>query len=144
MRKKHLKAALANEKAFSDGLIAEIDQLTQDKLTVERQRDSLNDENVSLYAANRSLADRATAYARANADLRRQLDTATRAFGEAFVKGEPEPPKGPSRPNRKKLTTQEVKDIRDAYFGGAKQKDLARTYGVNPATISRTIRGIYH
>ena len=52
--------------------------------------------------------------------------------------------KGPNRPNRKKLTPLEVKDIRIAFRGGMKQKDLADNYGVNPATISRTVRGIYH
>jgi len=53
-------------------------------------------------------------------------------------------PVGPNRPNRKKLTKQEVKDIRRAFRGGMKQKDLAENYGVNPATISRTVRGIYN
>jgi predicted DNA binding protein len=46
--------------------------------------------------------------------------------------------------NRKKLTEREVRDIREAYRGGMRQKDLADNYGVNPATISRTVRGIYH
>lgn len=51
---------------------------------------------------------------------------------------------GPDRPNRHKLTEQEVKDIRDAYQSGMRQRDLAENYGVNPATISRIVRGIYH
>ena len=51
---------------------------------------------------------------------------------------------GPKRPNRKKLSEFEVKDIRAAYRGGMKQADLARAYGVNPATISRTVRYHYH
>ncbi|AFV51175.1 HTH DNA binding protein [Mycobacterium phage 20ES] len=135
--KKQLRQELADERAWSASLESENDSLTGDNIALRGQ-------NSALQAANQSLAGRATAYAAANRELRSQLDTAKRAFGEAFVKGEPEPPKGPSRPNRKKLTKQEVKDIRDAYFGGAKQKDLARNYGVNPATISRTIRGIYH
>ncbi|AIK67763.1 HTH DNA binding protein [Mycobacterium phage Piro94] len=135
--KKQLRQELADERAWSASLEGENNSLTADLMAVRSQ-------NTSLMAANQSLAGRATAYAAANRDLRQQLDTAKRAFGEAFVKGEPEPPKGPSRPNRKKLTKQEVKDIRDAYFGGAKQKDLARKFGVNPATISRTIRGVYH
>ena len=46
--------------------------------------------------------------------------------------------------NRPKLTDREVRDIRAAYKGGMRQKDLAENYGVNPATISRTVRGIYH
>ncbi|ALF02192.1 helix-turn-helix DNA binding domain protein [Mycobacterium phage LadyBird] len=125
-------------------LAVELGETKAELADVKAHRDVLDSENGRLIRSNQSLAQSATAYARANRDLRNQLDTAKRAFGEAFVKGEPEPPKGPSRPNRKKLTKQEVKDIRDAYFGGAKQKDLARNYGVNPATISRTIRGIYH
>ncbi len=46
--------------------------------------------------------------------------------------------------NRPKLTEHEVKDIRAAYRGGMLQSDLADAYGVIPATISRTVRGIYH
>ena len=45
--------------------------------------------------------------------------------------------------NRKKLTESEASDIRAAYRGGMSQRDLAHAYDVNPATISRTIRGIY-
>lgn len=51
---------------------------------------------------------------------------------------------GPDRPNRKKLSQREVRDIRAAHRGGMAQSDLARSYGVNPATISRLVRGIYH
>lgn len=46
--------------------------------------------------------------------------------------------------NRPKLTAREVRDIREAFRGGMRQKDLADNYGVNPATISRTVRGFYH
>lgn len=46
--------------------------------------------------------------------------------------------------NKRKLSRREVQDIRDAYRGGMRQKDLADAYQVNPATISRTVRGIYH
>lgn len=46
--------------------------------------------------------------------------------------------------NRHKLTRHEVQDIRAAHRGGMKQKDLAINYGVNPATISRIVRGVYH
>lgn len=51
---------------------------------------------------------------------------------------------GPKRPNRQKLTDREVKDIRLAYRGGASQALIAHSYEVNPATISRTVRGLYH
>lgn len=54
------------------------------------------------------------------------------------------PLKGPKRPNRPKLTEREVRDIRDAYDGGMKQIDLAANYGVNKATISRIVNGVYH
>ncbi|WXX09755.1 helix-turn-helix DNA binding domain protein [Mycobacterium phage MS619] len=125
-------------------LAAELGATKAELADVAAHRDVLNSECNRLIRSNQSLAQSATAYARANRDLRNQLETAKRAFGEAFVKGEPEPPKGPSRPNRKKLTAADAKDIRNAYYGGAKQKDLARNYGVNPATISRLVRGIYH
>lgn len=46
--------------------------------------------------------------------------------------------------NRQKLSEREVKDIRAAHRGGMIQRDLADAYGVNPATISRIVRGIYH
>ena len=46
--------------------------------------------------------------------------------------------------NRRKLSSREVKDIREAYRNGMPQHELADAYGVNPATISRTVRGIYH
>lgn len=46
--------------------------------------------------------------------------------------------------NRPKLSQQEVKDIRAAHRGGMTQIDLANSYGVNPSTISRIVRGFYH
>lgn len=46
--------------------------------------------------------------------------------------------------NRPKLTEREVEDIRAAHRAGMSQIDLANNYGVNPATISRTVRGLYH
>lgn len=46
--------------------------------------------------------------------------------------------------NKRKLSAREVQDIRAAHRGGMSQKDLADSYEVNPATISRTVRGLYH
>lgn len=46
--------------------------------------------------------------------------------------------------NKRKLSDREVRDIRAAHRGGMSQKDLASNYQVNPATISRTVRGLYH
>ncbi|ASW31390.1 helix-turn-helix DNA binding protein [Mycobacterium phage Lokk] len=127
----------ADEQAFRESLEKENDSLTGDLLRLRTM-------NTELASANRKLSDAANQALRANREMRSQLETAQRIFGEGFVKGEIEPPRGPSRPNRKKLTKAEARDIRNAYYGGAKQKDLARNYGVNPATISRLVRGIYH
>jgi DNA-binding transcriptional regulator YiaG len=46
--------------------------------------------------------------------------------------------------NRRKLSPLEVEEIRTAYRNGMSQIDLANNYGVNPATVSRTVRGFYH
>lgn len=48
------------------------------------------------------------------------------------------------RPNRRKLTGSDVRDIRDMYRRGWKQKDLAESFDVNRATISRIVRRQYH
>lgn len=46
--------------------------------------------------------------------------------------------------NEKKLGSWEVRQIRALYKRGESQADIAGTYGVNPATVSRIVRGIYH
>lgn len=46
--------------------------------------------------------------------------------------------------NRRKLSPLEVEEIRTAHRNGMSQIDLANNYGVNPATVSRTVRGFYH
>lgn len=46
--------------------------------------------------------------------------------------------------NRRKLSPLEVEEIRTAHRNGMSQVDLANNYGVNPATVSRTVRGFYH
>lgn len=51
---------------------------------------------------------------------------------------------GPSRVNAKKLTQREVSLIRDLHRAGSSQRDIAYSFDVNPATISRIVRGIYH
>ncbi|WP_100469626.1 helix-turn-helix domain-containing protein [Mycobacteroides abscessus] len=48
------------------------------------------------------------------------------------------------RPNRRKLTGSDVRAIRDMYRKGWKQKDLADSFDVNRATISRIVRRQYH
>ncbi|AWY03862.1 helix-turn-helix DNA-binding domain protein [Gordonia phage Nedarya] len=75
--------------------------------------------------------------------LENQLAVARRTFGEAFTKGDLAI-RGEKRPNRPKLSYREVADIRAAFSGGMSQADLARSYGVHPATISRTVRRVYH
>ncbi|ACE79972.1 hypothetical protein Pukovnik_46 [Mycobacterium phage Pukovnik] len=138
MRKKHLRAA--NVK-----LAVELGNVQSELSDVKAHRDVLSSENNQLMNANVDLANRLSGALNANSGLAIRLRKFTDVFGEAFVKGGELPPKtGPSRPNRKKLTEADAKDIRNAYYGGAKQKDLARNYGVNPATISRLVRGLYH
>lgn len=47
--------------------------------------------------------------------------------------------------NRKKLTGREVSQIRELWETTAvSQAALGRIFDVNPATISRTVRGLYH
>lgn len=46
--------------------------------------------------------------------------------------------------NEKKLNPAQVRAIRSKHRLGDSQAELAKFYGVNPATISRIVRGIYH
>ena len=46
--------------------------------------------------------------------------------------------------NRKKLRPFEVFQIRKLYANGMSQAEIAAVYAVNPATISRTVRKVYH
>ncbi|QGH79715.1 helix-turn-helix DNA-binding domain protein [Gordonia phage Anon] len=82
------------------------------------------------------LREKVEALEEENEALRNQLAIGRRELGFDKV--------GSSRPNRPKLTRREVSDIRDAYHRGMSQADLARSYDVNPATISRTVRSVYH
>ncbi|QFG10413.1 HTH DNA binding protein [Mycobacterium phage Anthony] len=78
---------------------------------------------------------------RANSELQSKLSNASILFGETAFG----PPKvGPKRVNRKKLSREEVEAIRDSARRGVKYVDLAYSYDVNPATISRIVRGVYH
>lgn len=51
---------------------------------------------------------------------------------------------GPKRPNAKKLTRREVAEIREMNRAGFSQATIAEVYDLNPATVSRIIRGIYY
>jgi DNA-binding CsgD family transcriptional regulator len=47
--------------------------------------------------------------------------------------------------NRKKLSGREVKEIRNlARASDLTQREIADCYDINPATVSRIIRGVYH
>lgn len=47
--------------------------------------------------------------------------------------------------NRKKLSDREVKEIRNlARVSHMTQREIADVYDVNPATVSRIVRGIYY
>ena len=46
--------------------------------------------------------------------------------------------------NRKKLTDQDVRDIRFAARNGSRYVDIAERFNINPATVSRIVRGLYH
>jgi len=76
---------------------------------------------------------------------RKLLDKISRmedTWGEAVVA---KPKTGPQRPNNnRKLTESEVQEIRDRHRAGEKNVDLAYSFDVNPATISRIVRGQYH
>ncbi|QGJ89746.1 helix-turn-helix DNA binding domain protein [Mycobacterium phage Superchunk] len=135
MRKKHLREAntkLARDLGKAKAEISDKDY----RIT------NLLGENEILRSANVKLSEAANRALRENGELRDKQRRANELWGKAFAQVQPET--GPSRPNRKKLTEREVQDIREAYRGGMKQKDLASNYDVNPATISRTVRGIYH
>jgi|GEM_PF-4205802 len=46
--------------------------------------------------------------------------------------------------NRKKLRPNDVRAIRDLNLSGESNREIADLFGVNPATVSRIVRGIYH
>lgn len=46
--------------------------------------------------------------------------------------------------NRKKLTPVEVAHIRELHRNGYSQREIAEIFDINPATVSRTVRRIYH
>ncbi|AGI61725.1 HTH DNA binding protein [Mycobacterium phage BTCU-1] len=52
--------------------------------------------------------------------------------------------KGAGRPNRKKLSAEEAKYIREMARNGISQAEIAWSFDVNRSTISRIVRGIYH
>ena len=88
---------------------------------------------------------------RAHAELKeviarnKALTEENRRLQAQLVLAQPNPyATGPKRPNRKKLSSREVTEIRSAHRNGMAQRGIAEAYDVNPATISRIVRGIYH
>lgn len=77
------------------------------------------------------------------AALQKQLDTARRTFGDAFVYGA-QPGAGPNRANRPKLTAAQVGGIRSMVGNGSTIRSVAKVYGVHPSTVSRIASGVYH
>lgn len=49
-----------------------------------------------------------------------------------------------ARTNKPKLSKRDVDMMRQLKRLGATNRELATAYDVNPATVSRTIRGMYH
>lgn len=45
--------------------------------------------------------------------------------------------------NRKKLSPGQVRTLRMRYRAGSSQAELSELFGINPATVSRIVRGIY-
>ena len=68
-------------------------------------------------------------------DLKRENDELKEQLGPGSVL---------AHSNRKKLGPEEVQGIRTLKRLGWTNKSIAETYDVNPATVSRIIRGIYH
>lgn len=50
----------------------------------------------------------------------------------------------PKQDNRKKLSQREVQLARQMYRSGIGVVDIARSFDCHHATISRTVRGVYH
>jgi len=46
--------------------------------------------------------------------------------------------------NRKRLAKREVALMREMHRNGVRQVELARSFDVNRATVSRIVRGLYH
>jgi DNA invertase Pin-like site-specific DNA recombinase len=46
--------------------------------------------------------------------------------------------------NRKKLSPNDARHIRELHSSGFKQSEIARAYDVNPTTVSRIVRGVYY
>ncbi|QBP29335.1 helix-turn-helix DNA-binding protein [Mycobacterium phage DirtyDunning] len=89
--------------------------------------DALASSNTTLYEQREHLASVNERLVAENRELRAKLDT-----------------KGPNRPNRPKLDKTEVAFIKDLVRAGVSRRDVARSFDVNPSTISRIVRGQYH
>ncbi|BBC53844.1 putative HTH DNA binding domain protein [Mycobacterium phage PP] len=104
--------------------------LLREKQEVRAQRDRLHTE---LQALRDKLEDQ-------NGPFAQELATAEQRKGPR----RPNRAGGPNRPNRKKLSDEDVRNIRALRRSGVKQSDIADSYDVNRATVSRIVRGVYH
>ncbi|AOQ27973.1 HTH DNA binding protein [Mycobacterium phage Mundrea] len=89
--------------------------------------DALASSNTTLWEQREHLASVNDKLVEENRELRAKLET-----------------KGPNRPNRPKLDRTEVAFIKDLVRAGVSRRDVARSFDVNPSTISRIVRGQYH
>ncbi|QXN73884.1 helix-turn-helix DNA binding domain protein [Mycobacterium phage Eaglepride] len=76
-----------------------------------------------------------------NQSLRGTQARASDLFGEA-VFGKPKT--GPNRINAPKLSRRDAEHIRDLVRAGNSRREVARAYDINPATVSRIVRGQYY
>lgn len=112
-------------------------------LEIDRLDATIERYSSALTTANLRIAESASHINARDALIREQnkeIDTLRHELRRKHI----EPTKGKDRPNRKKLQAWEVQDIRGMYRAGFKQSEIADSYDVNRATISRIVRGQYH
>ncbi|MDP7733686.1 DNA-binding protein [Mycobacterium paragordonae] len=71
---------------------------------------------------------------RENNELKQKISQMEGTFGQKLF----------GNTNRKKLTAREVHSIRELRRSGFNQASIAQIYDINPATVSRIVRGQYH
>lgn len=86
-----------------------------------------------------------TALSRMKAQILELVDSYDKAVTEVLAAQSAVPTKALVNDNRKKLAFDDVRRIRTEYRTGRfSQRELADWYNVNPATVSRIVRGQYH
>jgi DNA-binding NarL/FixJ family response regulator len=81
-----------------------------------------------------------------NDRLRQQIAAGSTAMGDPLPPASTASPSSASsaRSNKKKLTKRDVGLMKDLKRLGSTNLELATAFDVNPATVSRIVRGIYH